>query len=102
MKGIEKLECILKDSKGKLVSLGDEIIIILPEIDETITGSDDEEYGHYLSQKTIRAKLGLRLSSGLYVTILEIIERGDPDDDSCLTVGQVMNFKRFAWEWYLK
>ena len=97
MKDIVNLQCYIFSPGGKLVTLGDTVIVELPEMDRT-NGVGDMVY--WVSARTITARLGLRLSRGLVLHVLSI-KGGDDDDDSNMIVGSVIQFKRRAWKWDL-
>ena len=90
---IVNLQCSIWSPSGKLASLGDTLIVHLPEIDKSGPLGD----GFWVSEKTIKAKLGLRLSRGLVLHVLEVIEQDE--DDHQPKPGSVIQFKRTIWKW---
>ena len=91
--GVHKIDVELIDENDNIVSLGDKIIVILPEI--------ETESGFYLSYKILLCKLTLRLGSGLWIEVLKIIEnKNKKNDNQPVYVGQKIKFKRIKYEWY--
>ena len=84
------------DNNGNSATHGSEIIVYLPEV--SYGGEYIEDF--YAAAKTVRAKLILRLSGGLFIKILEVIEDdGEGECDRPVKVGEVKQFRRQAWEW---
>ncbi len=90
---IEKLQCELRDRNGDIVKLGDEIIVLIPEVHIPLPY---EEEDYWLPELKVRAELKLRLSTGLCVKVLDILEGKESD---FIKIGRTIHFKRKAWEW---
>lgn len=96
-KGVLNLACGIEDKNGDRVSLGDKIVVILPEISISNQSAGDV----FLPEIKLLGELGLRLSTGLMLNKIKIIECDYPEE-SFIKNGQSIKFKRFAWDWYKK
>jgi hypothetical protein len=88
--------CELTSQNGNKVSLGDAIVVELPEVSRCMYHDDE---GLYYSAKRLKAVLMLQLSRGLLLKVVEVLEIDDEDDDSDIKPGKVIPFRRCAWKW---
>lgn len=101
MKGVHRLECTLIDQHGHHVCMGDEVEVHLPYHSVPVGRYDDDE-SIEIAPKLVRGIIKLQLSRGLVLKITQVeYEDGyeEEEDDRPLHIGDVMAFKRFAWDW---
>ena len=85
------------NDKGQCAKQDTKIIVELPEYHVSM-----ENHEFYISRKVVLAQVKLRLSGGLYLKILKIIEDdADGQCDNPLKPGDYKQFRRTRCKWRL-